>query len=165
MKARTDSVDLRDATEEDLAAINEVIERAVMTWNLPERVKRLSLANYRYQSHDHDYLHIVAATEPSFGIVGVTAWEDASHRDLPSGKSGLLLHGLYVDPSKWHRGIGSRLLAHAMEAVREENRDGLLVKSQADAAGFFAGQGMHLLPVTDAARDYPRRYWWRNDLK
>lgn len=33
---------LRPATADDLEAVNRVIENAVMTWDLPDRVKRLA---------------------------------------------------------------------------------------------------------------------------
>ncbi|WP_245795405.1 hypothetical protein [Thioalkalivibrio denitrificans] len=37
---------LRAGDKSDLPAINAVIERAVMTWRLPDRVKRLSLPRH-----------------------------------------------------------------------------------------------------------------------
>ncbi len=150
---------LRPVTAADLPAVNRVIERAVMTWTLPERVKRLSLASYRYQPHDLDHLTLVAAELPDIGIVGVAAWEPAQARDLPPGKSALLLHGLYVDPDHQGHGIGSRLLEAAVAAAREAGCDGLLVKAQPDAVDFFAARGMERLAVADPGRDYPHRYW------
>ncbi len=153
------AVRLRRAEEADLAPLNAVIERAVMTWNLPERVKRLSLATYRYQAHDLEHLHIVLAEDAGQAIVGVAAWEPATARDVPDGMRGLLLHGLYVDPAHARRGIGSRLLEAALDTAREQGFDGLLVKAQSEAVGFFATRGMAPLPVADAARDYPHRFW------
>lgn len=37
---------LRPASPADLGEISALIERAVMTWRLPERVKRLALPSY-----------------------------------------------------------------------------------------------------------------------
>ena len=37
--------------------------------------------------------------------------------------------------------------------------DGLLVKAQADAIGFFTSLGMKRLAVEDPARDYEHRFW------
>lgn len=153
------AVRLRPAQAVDLAALNAVIERAVMSWNLPERVKRLSLATYRYQPHDLAHLHVLVAEDAGGAIVGVVACEPANPRDVPDGKRGLLLHGLYVDPAQARRGVGGRLLEAALDAAREQGFDGLLVKAQSDAVGFFAARGLRLLPVEDAARDYPHRYW------
>jgi N-acetylglutamate synthase-like GNAT family acetyltransferase len=153
------AIQLRRANAQDLGAINAVIEGAVMTWHLPERVKRLSLPSYRYHAQDLEHLHVVVAENGAGTIVGVAAWEAARRRDVPSGQRGLLLHGIYVDPAWQHQGIGRRLLESASAACRVEGFDGLLVKAQADAEGFFAAQGMQRLPVEDEARDYPLRFW------
>jgi predicted N-acetyltransferase YhbS len=150
---------LRPATPADLAAINAVIERAVMTWNLPERVKRLTLPSYRYSAHDLEHLHVVLVEDAGNAVLGVAAWELASARDLPAGKTGLLLHGLYVDPAQQRAGVGSRLLEAAILAAGEQGFDGLLVKARPEAEGFFLARGLTPLPVTDAERDYPHRFW------
>lgn len=151
---------IRPGDEADLAALNTVIERAIMTWKTPERVKRLSLASFRYQTHDLALLRIVVAESGNRAIAGVAAWGAARTCDGPAGQRGLLLHGLYVDPAYARRGVGGCLLEAAMQAAREQNFDGLLVKAQPEAAGFFAARGMRPLPVRDATRDYPYRYWW-----
>ena len=98
------SVNYRSADESDLIGINAVIERAVMSWDLPERVKRLSLPSYRYQADDLDHLELWVAEAPRVGIVGVAAWEPAAAGDTPEGKRALLLHGLYIAPDR-QRGV------------------------------------------------------------
>jgi len=150
---------LRRATEAELDAVNALIECAVMTWALPERVKRLSLPSYRYQAHDLDHLELVLAEAGETGIVGIAAWEQADPGDAPAGCRGLLLHGIYVDPAQHHRGIGTRLLAAAEDAARVGGFDGVLVKAQSGAEGFFLAQGLQGLPVEDHTRDYPYRFW------
>lgn len=150
---------LRPATGADLAAINAVIERAVTTWNLSERVKRLTLPSYRYNAHDLEHLRIVLAEDADGTVLGVAAWEPASPRDLPAGKTGLLLHGLYVDPQCQRAGAGRQLLDAAVGAAREQGFDGLLVKARPEAEGFFLACGHVALPVTDAERHYPHRFW------
>lgn len=150
---------LRQAQAADLPALNGVIERAIATWPLPERVKRLTLPSYRYQPHDLDHLHLVMAEDAGGMAVGVAAWEPVHPRDLPDGQRGLLLHGLYVDPAHQRRRIGSRLLDAAAAAARAQNLDGVLVRAQAGAVAFFQSRGLHTLPVDDPARDYPHRFW------
>jgi len=153
------AIRLRPATPGDLDAVNAVVECAVMTWNLPERVKRLTLPSYRYSEHDLEHLQVVLAEDADRAALGVAAWEPASPRDLPVGKTGLLLHGLYVDPGRQRRGVGSRLLEAAVTAAREQGVDGLLVKARPEAEGFFRARGLKPLPVVDPDRDYPHRFW------
>jgi len=150
---------LRAARVEDLEAVNAVVERAVMTWNLPDRVKRLAMPSYRYHAHDLQYMHVVVAESDGAGLVGVAACEPAAARDCPQGRRGLLVQGIYVDPERQRHGVGGRLLAAAAEAARDQGCDGLLVKAQADAVGFFEARGLDRLAVEDVGRDYPHRFW------
>ena len=133
---------VRRAVSADLDAINRVIERAIMGWRLAERVKRLSLPLYRYDQHDFDALELHVALA-----------------DLPAGRTGLLLHGLYVDPEAQHQGIGSRLLNAAEETARRQGLDGVLIKAQRDAEPFFLAAGWQRLAVDETGRHYPHRLW------
>ena len=101
---------------------------------------------------------MVGAEDGECALFGVATWEPAGARDLPAGKTGLLLRGLYVDPHRQRRGVGSRLLEAAVTGAREQGFDGLLVKAQSDAAGFFLARGLTPLPVTDPERGYPHRF-------
>lgn len=145
--------------ETDLAQINAVVEAAVQGWALSERIKRLVLPSYRYGAIDLRHLGFACARHRTDGrIVGVAAWEPADRRDCPPGQTGLLLHGLYVVPEHQRRGIGHRLLGHALAAAAA-GFDGLLVKAQRDAEPFFVTEGFQRLPVTDDGRDYAGRFW------
>jgi len=150
---------LRQATVADLDGANAVIEAAINGWNLPERVKRLSLSSYRYNSHDLAHLTLIAAETKPGNIVGVVAWEPADTADAPAGKRALLLHGIYVDPDFCRKGIGSRLLKAAEETADNNGFDGLLVKANRDAQAFFLAKGLQQLSVEDPKRDYPYRFW------
>jgi predicted N-acetyltransferase YhbS len=149
---------LRQAGPDDLPAINRVVEAAFMTWDLPERVKRLSLPSYRYDEMDLRHLDLVLA-ERGGEVVGVAAWEPAEAVDCPDGKRGLLLHGLYVHPHSMRRGVGAHLLLAVRKAAAAQGFDGVLVKAQKDSLGFFERQGLRALPVEDAARHYAKRLW------
>ncbi|HSO06961.1 MAG TPA: GNAT family N-acetyltransferase [Pelomicrobium sp.] len=149
---------LRPGRPDELDAINAVVERAVMTWRVPERVKRLALPGYRYSAHDFEVFTFVVAEAPAHGVAGVAAVEPGERRDLPEGATGVYLHGLYVDPAFHRRGVGARLFAAALDHARRRGVDGVLVKAQRDAERFFRAQGMRPLEP-DAAADYPRRYW------
>jgi N-acetylglutamate synthase-like GNAT family acetyltransferase len=147
----------------DLPSINAAVEGAVMTWPLPERVKRLVLPIYRYSEADRRHLDFaVARAGAGNHVLGVAAWEPADPRDCPAGRRGLLLHGLYVSPAQQRRGIGKRLLQCALGASAAAGFDGLLVRAQRNAEGWFEQKGFERLPVGDA-RDYAGRYWQPTD--
>lgn len=149
----------RPAVPADLEAVNAVIEAALMQWDLPERVKRLSLPSYRYQAHDLDHLELTLVESAHSGIVGIAAWEQADRRDTPAGRDGLLLHGLYVAPEQQRRGIGRQLLQAAEAAARSRGLEAVLVKAQPGAEAFFRACGLRRLPVRNPDRDYPHRFW------
>ncbi|MGA7802353.1 MAG: GNAT family N-acetyltransferase [Gammaproteobacteria bacterium] len=149
---------VRPATVADLQPINGVIERAVMSWELAERVKRLSLPVYRYTESDLDHLELVVA-QAGDTTIGVAAWEPAPSGDVPDPRGGLALHGLYVDPQHHGQHVGTRLLQAAEAAARTRGLAGVLVKAQREAAGFFRKRGYGAVPVTDAGKDYAHRFW------
>lgn len=148
---------IRPANVDDLDALNGVVEAAVMSWQLPERVKRLALPSYRYDEMDLNYYSLAVAEEDE-KIIAIAAWDSEAHL-AKQGSKGLLLHGIYVQPEYQRRGMGSRLFAAAENAVKESGLDGLLVKAQNDAVEFFLAQGMQKLQAEDQHRDYENRYW------
>ncbi len=150
--------EIRDAREVDVAAVNAVIAAAIDTWDLPARVKRLALPMYRYTQEDLGHLTI-RVVEQTSSIVAVAAWEPANPRDLTGRVSGVLLHGLYVDPIHQRQGFATRLLADGADAARARGDDGILVRAQADAEGYFTRLGFERLPIRDEARDYAKRLW------
>ena len=103
-------ITLRSVQYYDLDAINALITRAIDTWNLPERVKRVSIPVYLYHETDLDFLQLIVAVDKRDSIIGVAAWEPADRDDCPEGKNGLLLHGIYIEPVLHHSGIGTLLL-------------------------------------------------------
>ena len=155
-----DTYTIRKAAADDLEAINRVITNAVMQWKLPERVKRLALPSYLYRPHDLAQLELYVAETPApLTIIGVAAIEPAVSGDLPVAAAGMLLHGIYIDPTRQRSGLGRSLVRHTMALIAARSLSGLLVKAQPDAVGFFTKLGMKKLPVKDASRDYPHRFW------
>lgn len=157
--ANLQAIRLRPASAADLPAINRVIERAVLTWKLPERVIRLALPSYRYHPQDLGHMRLLVAETALGDMLGVAALDAAEPGDLPPHKSGLLLHGLYVDPECHGIGVGSQLLHAACLESAARGLDGLLVKAQPDAVRFFQSRGMTRLPVKNPDLDYPHRLW------
>ena len=146
------------ASIEQLHAVNRVIEAAVMHWKLPERVKRLSLPSYLYDTTDFNSLLVLVAIEDG-GVIGVAAVEETKAEDLPEGKTAMLLHGLFVHPDQQRRGIGRKLFEAASDTAQRMGADGLIVKAHPDAEGFFQELGMKKLFVKDPVRHYAYRYW------
>ena len=153
------TLQLRPARAGDLDALNRVSERALMTWDLPDRVKRVSLPLYRYDAHDLDTLEAMLIESAGRQVVAVGAWEPAPADETPDEMRGLLLHGLYVDPERHGQGLGTGLLQAVEQAARDRGADGVLVKAQRDAEGFFLLRGFERLPIRDVDRDYPNRLW------
>lgn len=151
------NIKIRSANVDDLDAINRIIEAAVMSWQLPERVKRLALPIYRYNEMDLKYYSLVVA-EDNKKVLAVAAWDTDIHQGKDDSRC-LLLHGIYVQPEYQRHGIGSRLFREVENAVRGTKLDGVLVKAQNDAVDFFLCQGMQKLETEDLQRDYDNRYW------
>ena len=105
MLART-KIQIRSGSDKDLEAVNQIVENCVRTWQIPERVKRLSMSSYLYSTIDLQHLDLLVAENPEADMTGVAAIEMAEPSDLPGNKSGLLLQGLYVAPDHQRQGIG-----------------------------------------------------------
>lgn len=151
---------LRRAQPQELETVNALVGRAIHSWDLPDRIKRISLPIYLYRASDLEFMHIIVAEDPDGNIVGVAAWELAASKDTPRGCSALLLHGIYVDPDLHRCGIGSRLLDAAVQAAANEYYDGLVVKAQNGAVPFFEALGLERLAETNPDRCYADRFWY-----
>lgn len=149
---------ITNAAKEDLFAINKVIEAAIMQWDLPERVKRLSLPSYLYNEFDLQHIEIVIAKQADI-VTGIASWEPADNKDTPENQAGLLLHGLYVHPEYQHQGIGKKLIREAEQAASKKGFKGVLVKAQADAVKYFIKQGFNEVEIKNTTRDYAHRLW------
>lgn len=150
-------LEIRQADSDDLDIINQIITAAVMNWDLPERVKRLSLPSYLYKEIDLQFFQVNLVTSQN-KPVAVIAFDNELIK-IKKHKQALLIHGLYVHPQQQTRGIGSQLIKFAEQQAKSKNADGVLVKAQKDAEGFFIHMGMQKLMVENESRDYAGRYW------
>ena len=153
----TENIHLRAAIQDELMAINGVIEAAVMNWHLPERIKRLALPCYRYTNVDLEHLKVIVAERADKDLVGVAAYE-ISATEIP-GKQTVLLHGLYVRPEVQHQGIGSKLFSTVEAMVLKYGCDGLVVRAHVDAVGFFESHNMQRIENPDLKSNYAHRLW------
>ena len=158
-RAELGAIKIRKAERNDLDKINDVVATAIDTWNLTERVKRISLPLFRYQQHDFEHLHIVVAEGDDYAILGIAALQQTGTSGLPDEGLMPILQGLYIDPGYHRKGVGSLLLQSIEEIAVATEAAGLLVKAQPQAISFFEGHGFKLLPVDDNSLDYPYRLW------
>ncbi len=142
----------------ELSRINALIDRAVSSWETPDRVKRLALPVYRYSSEDLTHMWLMAAESRDGRLLGVAALEEADEKDLPEPGPGLLLHGIFVDPDAMGLGVGRVLLETSAGIARAMGCSGLLVKAVRQSRGFFERCGLVACPAV-CDTDYPYRYW------
>ena len=101
----------------------------------------------------------MVAEAADVGIVGIAAWEQACQVDTPAGQNAMFLHAICVAPDHQRHGIATRLLQAAEMAATTHGFDGLLVKAQPGAEGFFLACGMERLAVGNERRDYLHQFW------
>ena len=153
----TTQLEIRRADSDDLDCINQIITAAVMNWDLPERVKRLSLPTCIYNDIDLRHYHVYLAIQQKQPIATLVL--DNESVNMPGNKVATLIHGLYVHPDQQTRGIGRSLMQIAEQQATLKNADTLMVKAQKSAEGFFLRMGMQKLDIENENRDYPGRYW------
>jgi N-acetylglutamate synthase-like GNAT family acetyltransferase len=117
---------LRKAGVEDLNSINRVIELCLYNRPVTERIKKLTLSSLLFESTDLNYMTIWVVGEPATGVLGLQKIDE-----------GMLLHSIYVDPSKSNQGVGTKLFRHARQLTANNNQDRLIVKSFSESVGFF----------------------------
>ena len=154
-----DSIRLRDARSSDLHSVNNLIAAAIDTWQLTDRVKRISLPLYRYQGDDLRDMQLVVAHSGDDEILGVAALEQAYATDLLDGLRTSVLHGIYVAPNLHRNGVGSRLLEKIENMAHSQGTEVLLVKARPEAIAFFSTREFRKLSTRDNSRDYPYQFY------
>jgi GNAT superfamily N-acetyltransferase len=141
---------------DDIDAINGVVSRAIQTWDLPDRVKRLALPSYLYTSADCEHMAVRGARHDR-KLIGVLALEPVSSAQHAAAHT-LAIHGLYVEPS-WHRaGVGTLLLQTAVTHAEEHGCRRLVAKAIRHSRGFFIRQGFDEAPAGAAGSGYPHTF-------
>lgn len=146
-------------TAEQLAGVNTVVRAALRSWRLPERVYALSLGSFLYTEHDLGHMRIVIAEHPLDGPLGVAASEPGAGRDLPPGRRGLLLHGIYAIPAAQRQGLGRRLIDRVARDAQSLGLDGISVRAWREAQAFFLRLGFAPFDADESVVSSPRRLW------
>lgn len=140
----------------DLPEINLVIAQAVMAWPMPERIKRLSVPVLCYDSEDFKHYQFMLYQQGD-SSAGVVVWNAQTLVKTAKGQ-GYLMHGLYVAPNCQGRGIGRQLMQQVFSRAADAGADGVLVKAERAALGFFEQCGLEPLPAISQT-DYPYQFW------
>ena len=117
---------LRKAGVKDLNSINGVIELCLYNRPVTERIKKLTLSSLLLEPTDLNYMAIWVVGEPATGVLGLQKIDE-----------GMLLHSIYVDPSKSNQGVGSQLFRLALQLTANNNQGRLIVKAFSESVGFF----------------------------
>ncbi|MGB2260545.1 MAG: GNAT family N-acetyltransferase [Porticoccaceae bacterium] len=142
----------------DLDCINHVVAAAIMSWPMPERIKRLSVPVLSYDSEDFKHYRF-AVYRDADQIQGVAAWNSEEPIVTKLG-AGRLLHGLYIYPDFQGRGLGRTLMAAVLAEAVALGADGLVVKAERPSIGFFEQCGLQPLPAAGPT-DYPYQFWYQ----
>ena len=142
----------------DLDCINKVVTAAVMSWPMPERIKRLSVPVLSYDNEDFKHYRF-AVYKDADQIQGVAAWNPEAAVATEFG-AGRLLHGLYISPDFQCRGQGRALMAAVLIEAVALGADGLVVKAERPSIGFFEQCGLRPLPAAGPT-DYPYQFWYQ----
>jgi GNAT superfamily N-acetyltransferase len=79
--------------------------------------------------------YVQVAQDGSSEVVGVV-WV------MPTALQGIaLLHGLYVDPARWKRGIGRVLFGAAVTRAKEIKAGAIMIYAEPSAEGFYKRMG------------------------
>ncbi len=151
---------ISQATPTDLRQLNDVIQRAVSTWQLPERVRRLTAPFFTVDEQDLRDRQWLVSKNQDGTVVGVAHWTKALGYDLPEGCQGAaVIHGLYVDSTQQRRTVGTSLLRHIDQLALQADLPALVVRAQRSAESYFVSQQFRPLRDEPDGPTYPRGLW------
>jgi GNAT superfamily N-acetyltransferase len=145
-------------SEADLTSINQVVTSAAMSWPKSERAKRLVLPVLSYTGEDFNHYKFLLY-QAQGQCVGVAVIDTQMPVATARG-SGRLLHGLYVAAAEQGRGYGQTLLRSACDLAAAVGADGIVVKAERVAIGFFEHCGLQLLPASGPS-EHPYQFWYQ----
>ncbi|MDJ0882376.1 MAG: GNAT family N-acetyltransferase [Gammaproteobacteria bacterium] len=150
-------VNIVKAQETDLFKINAIVRSSLWGWQLPERVKKLSLSSYLYDEADLNDLSIYLMKSDN-EVLGVLVLE-IPMMSCQKDRQDLSIHGLYIVPEHQRKGLGLKMLDFALNQAMDLGLSGMTVKSQKDATSFYLKAGFRLM------RSYPKTREYENSLR
>lgn len=143
----------------DLCAINRIVEQAVSSWGLPERVYRLTKPLLAYSGTDLNFMRAVLVLNAELNAIGTALWETGGLESAAKQTSPLFLHGLYILPEFQRQGIGTRLIDHVSRYARQAGYNGIEIKAWRDSEPFFLRLGFNDAAGAHERILYPRQLW------
>jgi GNAT superfamily N-acetyltransferase len=132
---------VRDATLDDLAAVRDVYRRS-----------SLNNANDRANLRAHPELLTWSSDAISTGLTRVVSDVSGAvvgFATLKECAAGLELEDLFVDPDRMRSGIGTLLIADAVEQARRAGRGWIEVTANSHATAFYAAVGFKPVGVEE----------------
>lgn len=142
-----------------LNAVNRVIEEAVETWGVADRVRRLALPTLLYDEVDLRHMRFLLLDDSEGEAVAFATWEDFGETGEAHSTRHLRLHGLYVLPHWQRRGLGSSLLEFVCLRAGMQGIDGILVRAWREAEAFFRRHGFETCVEPQSPESYSWLLW------
>ncbi|MEM8816696.1 MAG: GNAT family N-acetyltransferase [Pseudomonadota bacterium] len=132
-----DTVKIRPATVEDAPALSGLALRSKAHWGYSEEFLeacREELTVDPAKVADGSYACFLAADGST--ICGFYAFEATSPPEYE-------LEALFVEPQHIGRGVGRRLVEHAIAEIRKRHGEALIIQGDPNAEGFYTSVGAH----------------------
>jgi len=155
----TERISVHEATASDLHTVNGIITESIVSWGLPDRVRRLATPSLTYNESDLKHMSVIFLINADGSGIAMAAWEEASGLDVPENTKEFLIHGLYVVPACQQRGLGTRLIELVANRISHRKSGGMTVRAWRDSVAFFLSRGFAPIKPDSSTDTYPQRLW------
>ena len=136
MNAASDEIQLRPLTPDDAAAVSELAIRSKSVWGYSAEkmavfCKELTISREELSNR--------------IATGAVIAGEMVGYYTLKEGSDEAELEQIFVDPAWLKKGVGSKLLQHALDECLQRGYRRVIVLSDPNAAGFYTKAGADLI--------------------
>ena len=152
-------VDINRLDLERLDTVNRVVEKAVGTWSLAERVRRLVLPSLLYHEIDLQHMRFLVLDDEEGEAAAVAVWEEASFEGENQSARSVQLHGLYVLPRWQRQGLGSSLLEFVSLWTGRRDIAGITARAWRESEPFFRLNGFEPLNQQSSSEDTSTVLW------
>ncbi len=134
-------LEVNDIDRDRLDVVNDIVEEAVSSWGIADRVRRLILPSLLYNEVDLQHMRFLLLDDEGGKAVAVAIWEEIGGTDTSSRTRKVQLHGLYVRPRWQRQGLGAGILEFVGLWVGMHGLDGITVRPWRESEAFFRRHG------------------------